>query len=82
MYSINVEKSFSKLYHEPLTEKTDFGALESTVCVILADVKRLRALFAVLCGCRLTAKQREWNWRSSVLTLRWHTLFFFSYLFF
>lgn len=48
MCPINVEKSFSKLYHEPLTEKTDFGALESTVCVIVADFKRLRSLVAVL----------------------------------
>lgn len=56
---INVEKGFSKLYHEPLTEKTDFGALKSTVCVMAADFKRLRALVAVLVADSLRSRENE-----------------------
>lgn len=58
MYPINVEKRFFfKLYHEALTEKTDFGALESTVCVIAADFKRLRALVAVVAADSLRSRE-------------------------
>lgn len=59
MCPINVEMGFSKLYREPLTEKTDFGALKSTVCVIDADFKRLRALVAVLVADSLRSRGNE-----------------------
>lgn len=55
----DIEKGFSKLYYLPLTEKTNIGAFESTVCVIDADFRRLRALVALLAADLLWGRENE-----------------------